>query len=186
MTPNPAAPWRRLVTALSLALALVLAVGVSLAADPAGEGEFTALDQATQDLKQEILELNRDLFLLEEELLFPSSTQVAVFVSLDVGEFFELDSVQVKLNDEVVANYLYTERELTALRRGGVHRVYTGNLRTGDHELVAFFVGKGPQDRDYKRGATVSFEKGLEQKFLELQIVDHEGGHRPEFSVKEW
>lgn len=154
--------------------------------EPASQPEFKTLDTQVQSLKQEVLELNRDLFVLEEELLYPATTQVAVFLSLDVGKFFQLDSVQIKIDDKIVANYLYTERELAALARGGVQRIYTGNLRVGKHELVAFFVGKGPHDRDYRRGATVSFEKSGEPKFIELRIVDADQRQQPEFSVKQW
>jgi len=82
-----------------------------------------------------------------------------MFVSMDIGVMFDLDSVQIKLDDKLVASYLYTPLEVQALHRGGVQRVYLGNLRTGEHELVAFFTGKGPHDRDYKRGATVKFDK---------------------------
>jgi hypothetical protein len=155
-------------------------------AEPASQPEFKTLDTQVQSLKQEVLELNRDLFVLEEELLYPATTQVAVFLSLDVGKFFQLDSVQVKIDDKIVANYLYTERELAALARGGVQRIYTGNLRVGKHELVAFFVGKGPHDRDYRRGTSVTFEKSGEPKFIELKIVDADQRQQPEFSVKQW
>ncbi len=92
-----------------------------------------------------MVDLNRDLFVLEEELLFPANTQVAVFVSMDVGDFFALDSVTLKIDQKEVANYLYTPREAEALLKGGVHRVYLGNLKVGEHELVALFSGKGPQ-----------------------------------------
>lgn len=146
----------------------------------------TSLDDEVQDLKKQVLELNRDLFLLEEELLFPSNTQVSVFVSVDVGEFFALDAVEVKIDDKEVAHYLYTQRELEALTRGGVHRIYIGNLRTGEHELTAFFTGKGPEGRDYKRGATATIEKGLGPKYVELKIVDRTTSYQPEFVVKEW
>ena len=98
-----------------------------------------------QALKKEVLDLNRELFVLEEELLFPANTQVAVFVSMDVGEFFALDSVTLKLDNKEVANYLYTEREAQALLKGGVHRVYIGNLKAGEHELIALFTGPGPE-----------------------------------------
>ena len=148
--------------------------------------QFRTLDTQVQSLKQEVLELNRDLFVLEEELLYPATTQVAVFLSLDVGKFFQLDSVQVKIDDKIVANYLYTERELEALARGGVQRIYTGNLRVGKHELVAFFVGKGPRERDYRRGTTATFEKTGETKYIELKIMDAEQRQQPEFSVKQW
>jgi len=157
-------------------------------AAPAGTstGDFKSLDGEVQGLRKEVLDLNRDLFLLEEELLFPANTQVAVFLSLDVGTFFELDSVQLKLDNKEVANYLYTDREVEALNRGGVHRVFIGNLKTGKHELVAFFTGKGPHERDYKRGANLNFEKGVGAKYLELRISDRQSLQQPEFTVKEW
>ncbi len=144
------------------------------------------LDGRVQDIKNEALQLNRDLMVLEEELLFPANTQVAVFVSLDVGKLFALDSVQVKLDDKEVANYLYTPAEVASLVRGGVQRLYLGNLRSGTHELVAYFVGKGPHDRDYRRGTTLKFDKGAEPKYIELQIRDSTGKLQPEFSVKVW
>ena len=144
------------------------------------------LDGRVQDVKSDVIKLNRDLLVLEEELLFPANTQVALFVSMDVGKMFELDSVQVKLDDKVVAAYLYTPLEVAALHRGGVQRVWLGNLKTGEHELVAFFTGKGPHDRDYKRGATVKFEKGTEARYIELRIKDSEGKLQPEFDVKLW
>lgn len=144
------------------------------------------LDNRVQDAKSEVIKLNRDLLVLEEELLFPANTQVALFVSMDVGKLFELDSVQIKLDDKLVAAYLYTPLEVAALHRGGVQRVYLGNLKTGTHELVAFFTGKGPHDRDYKRGATVKFEKDTNAKYIELRIQDAMGKLQPEFDVKLW
>ncbi|MEO8921504.1 MAG: hypothetical protein ABI330_01505 [Caldimonas sp.] len=144
------------------------------------------LDGRVQDVKSDVIKLNRDLLVLEEELLFPANTQVALFVSMDVGKTFELDSVQVKLDDKIVANYLYTALEVESLHRGGVQRVYLGNLRTGEHELTAFFTGKGPHERDYRRGATVKFEKTTEAKYIELRIQDSTGKLQPEFDVKLW
>ena len=146
----------------------------------------TSLDDEVQSLKQEVLALNRDLFLLEEELLFPSSTQVAVFVSMDVGEFFALDSVQLKVDNKVVTNYLYTEREVNALHRGGVQRLFMGNLKSGEHELVAIFTGKGPNGRDYRRGASHVITKSLGPKFVELKITDLASKEQPDFEIKEW
>jgi hypothetical protein len=163
-----------------------VATDAAAAAPAAGTGDFRSLDGEVQGLKKEVLDLNRDLFMLEEELLFPANTQVAVFLSFDVGQFFELDSVQLRLDNKEVTNYLYTEREVAALNRGGVHRVYLGNLKTGKHELVAFFTGKGPHARDYRRGANLTFEKGVGAKYLELRISDRASAQQPEFTVKEW
>jgi hypothetical protein len=158
------------------------------AADAPAEAapDTRGLDQEVQGLKKDVVDLNRDLFVLEEELLFPANTQVAVFLSMDVGDFFALDSVQLKIDQKEVINYLYTPREVEALLRGGVHRLYLGNLKVGKHELVAFFSGKGPNDRDYKRGASLSFEKGIGAKYLELKINDRQRKQQPEFEIKDW
>ena len=156
------------------------------AAEAASRNEFRSLDKDVQDLKKEVLDLNRDLFLLEEELLFPANSQVAFFVSMDVGEYFELDSVQLKINGKEVANYLYTEREAGSLVRGGVHRLHMANLKTGDHELIAIFTGSGPHTRDYRRGATLNFSKGIGAKYVELEITDRVPKQQPEFVIKEW
>ena len=162
------------------------AAPVAPPAAAAGGEEFKSLDQEVQALKKEVLDLNRELFVLEEELLFPANTQVAVFVSMDVGEFFALDSVTLKVDNKEVANYLYTQREAEALLKGGVHRVYIGNLKAGEHELMALFTGQGPNVRDYRRGATIKLEKGVGAKYVELKISDRAARAQPEFIVKEW
>jgi hypothetical protein len=148
--------------------------------------DFKTLDQEVQGLKKDVIDLNKDLFVLEEELLFPANTQVALYVSMDVGTFFALDSVTVKIDNKEVKNYLYTAREADALLKGGVQQIYLGNLKVGKHELVAFFTGKGPVERDYKRGATLSFDKGVGAKYLELKITDRVAKHQPEFTIKDW
>jgi len=156
------------------------------AGDATGAASTRALDEQIQDLKQSVVDLNRDLFVLEEELLFPANTQVAVFVSMDVGAFFALDSVTLKIDNREVSNYLYTPREVAALVKGGVQRLYVGNLKSGTHELVALFAGKGPNDRDYRRGASAKFEKGVGAKYLELRISDRVRSQQPEFEIKDW
>jgi hypothetical protein len=165
--------------------AVTAAPGTSPTPD-APAGDFKTLDQEVQGLKKDVIDLNKDLFVLEEELLFPANTQVAVYVSMDVGTFFALDSVTIKVDNKEVKNYLYTAREADALLKGGVQQIYLGNLKVGKHELVAFFTGKGPVERDYKRGATINFDKGVGAKYLELKITDHVAKHQPEFTIKDW
>jgi len=188
-TPAPAAASGPSTTPAP-APAAAAASGTTVAVAPASAASAPplapTLDGRVQDVKSDVIKLNRDLLVLEEELLFPANTQVALFVSMDVGKMFELDSVQIKLDDKVVAAYLYTPLEVAALHRGGVQRVWLGNLKTGEHQLVAYFTGKGPHDRDYKRGATVKFDKGTEAKYIELRIRDSMGKLQPEFDVKLW
>ena len=171
---------------LFLAGSLVLHVNTVNADSDDSTTTAASLDDEIQSLKKQVLALNRSLFMLEEELLFPSNTQIAVFLSMDIGEFFSLDSVQLKIDNKVVSNYLYTRREVEALHRGGVQRLYMGNLKTGEHELVAIFTGKGPNGRDYRRGAELVVNKNLGARFVELKIVDNESSEQPDFSIKEW
>jgi hypothetical protein len=181
--PMPTAPAPGASAAPDGGAAPDAAPAASSAAPPA---DFKTLDQEVQGLKKDVIDLNKDLFVLEEELLFPANTQVALYVSMDVGTFFALDSVTVKIDNKEVKNYLYTAREADALLKGGVQQIYLGNLKVGKHELVAFFTGKGPVERDYKRGATLTFDKGVGAKYLELKITDHVAKHQPEFTIKDW
>lgn len=167
------------------AAALQPAPAQSAAADAQGP-PAGAVDEQVQSLKSDVLDLNRDLFVLEQELLYPANTQVAVFVSIDAGTFFALDSVQLKIDGKEVADYLYTPREVHALVQGGVQRLYVGNLKVGKHELVAFFTGKGPHDLDYTRGATLDFQKDIGAKYLELTITDDQHKLQPQFRIKDW
>ena len=164
-----------------------MTASITAAVDTAvAQEEFRSLDEDVQALKKEVLDLNRDLFLLEEELLFPANSQVAFFISMDIGEYFALDSVSLRIDGKEVANYLYTQREADALVRGGVHRLHIENLKVGEHELVAVFTGKGPQARDYRRGATMNIEKGIGAKYVELSISDKISKQQPEFVIREW
>lgn len=172
--------------ALLLAAGGLASAGAARADDTAAASAARGVDQDVQALKLELVSLNRDLFRLEEEILYPASTQVAVFLSMNTGTFFQLDSVTLKVDDKEVANYLYTEREAEALRRGGVQKLYIGNLKAGQHELVAFFSGKGPHDVDYRRGATLTVDKTVGAKYVELRITDREKAMQPEFVVRQW
>lgn len=158
-----------------LVMALLCAAGLTSA---------DTLDQDMEALKKDLAMLKRDLVILEEDLLFPASSQVSVFLSMDVGEFFQLDSVTLKLNDKEVTHYLYTERQTDALFRGGVQKLYVGNVKQGTNEFTAFFVGRGPEGRDFRRATTIEFEKAFEPTFVELSISDSEASYQPEFHAK--
>ena len=171
---------------VALLLSFLLASVSAAQSENSPESAQKNLAGEVQDIKQLSLELNRDLFILEEELLFPSNTQLAVFLSMDVGEFLALDAVKLSIDGVVVSNYLYTDRQLDALHRGGVQRLHMGNRKNGEHEIVAVFTGKGPHGRDYRRGTTLIVEKTSQAKHLELKISDSQALQQPEFLVKEW
>lgn len=143
----------------------------------------TDLAGEMETLKQALVNLNRDLFILEEDLLFPSSTQVAVYLSMDVGEYFKLDSVELKIDGKLATHYLYTDRQVNALYKGGVQRLYVGNVNQGTREITAFFIGTGPENRPYKRAVNLAFDKDDEAATIELKIIDSTSKQQPTFSA---
>ncbi len=158
-----------------IALALwVLLLGLPLGSLQA-EAEQPALAAEMEEIRLGLVQLRRDLAILEEDLLYPASSQLAVYLAVDVGEFFALDAV---------THHLYTHRQVEALHLGGVQRLYIGNVRQGQHELTAVFTGKGPQGREYRRATSVSFEKTFEPVYVELSIQDSTASYQPEFFAR--
>lgn len=175
---------RRILNCWVLPLTAVLMHASVFAAE--SEDQFQSLDEQLEALKKEVISINRELFTLEEELLFPANTQTFFFLSTDGDELFSLDSIELSIDGKVVSNYLYTEREIDALARGGVQRLHIENLKKGEHEVVAIFIGKGPKGRDYRRGASFKFDKDFEPKYIELKIVESTEKNQPEFVIEEW
>lgn len=144
------------------------------------------LSKEIQSLKKSVVDLNKDLQLMEEELLFPSSTQLSLFVSLDIGQFFTLESIKVKLDGKQVSSHLYSDKQRQALARGGVQRLYITNLNLGKHTLAAFFTGIGPNGRPYKRATELEFQKKQGSQYLELAIIDDSAKQEAKFTIKQW
>lgn len=145
--------------------------------------EPSKIDQEMEDVKKALVDLKRDLVILEEDLLFPASSQVSVFLSMDVGDLFQLDAVSLKLNGKEVTHHLYTDKQVDALYRGGVQKLFVGNVKQGDNRVTAFFTGRGPAGRDFRRATTVEFEKTFEPTFIELAISDETADYQPEFKA---
>jgi hypothetical protein len=133
--------------------------------------QIKGLDEQVQEIKSDVLSIAAELNQLEEKLLYPSNTQVAVFVSLVSGETFRLDSVDIQLDGKPVAHYLYTFKELEALQKGGVQRIYTGNVRPGDHDLQVLVIGKTGGGTDFKRSEHFTVSKNVGPKIVELALA---------------
>lgn len=170
-----------------IGLVLSALISMSTYADDTAKAVKTSAGVGVSDdlegLKKSLLKLKRDLVILEEDLLFPASSQVAVYLSMDVGDLFSLDAVTLKLNGKNVHHHLYTEKQVDALYRGGVQKLFVGNVKQGKNRVTAFFTGRGPNGRDYRRAATIDFEKSFEPTFVELAIADSEANYQPEFSA---
>lgn len=164
--------WRRLLCAV-----LLLCSGVAVA------GELS--DDSAQ-FRRDILDINKRLLLMEEELLFPADTRVTLFLSLDVGRFFTPDAVTLKLDGDTLVSHLYTEREIRALRNGAVQRLHTTNLRNGEHELTAFVTGIGPNGREIRRAGTLTFEKASGQHYIQVRLEDDAAAQQPNIVFRNW
>ncbi|MFQ5579468.1 MAG: AraC family transcriptional regulator [Nitrospiria bacterium] len=181
--------FNKLLVFLFILFFVVLSSGQEVlmaASRPAPKDNIESLDPKIQTLKEEILELNSLLFRLQEDLLFPEDSSLVVFLSVEGGDYFNLDSVKLQLDDTMVSSYLYTQREVSALRKGGIQRLYTGNIKSGTHQLVAIFTGTGPQEKDYKRAETISIEKEKGASFIKIIIRDDGKKKQPEFKYETW
>ncbi len=143
------------------------------------------LSRQIHNLKQNVLDLNRDLSLLERELLYPSS-ESAIFVSVDVGTPIRLVDVNLTLNGKHVGYHFYSEQEFTALTNGGIHRIFHGNLPSGRHTLEATVTGYDPQGKDYQKTTSHTFIKQAGRKMLELRVVDDLSTMQHRFEFREW
>jgi hypothetical protein len=161
-------------TVRNVLLGLQLVVSTVWAQDAARQ-EMRSLDEQVQEIKADVLGIARDLSLLEERLLYPSNTQVAVFVDLAAGETFRLDAVQLSIDGELVAHYIYSFKELEALQNGGVQRVYTGNVATGSHDMTVVVNGKLQSGREFSSSRSFTFSKDVEPKLLGLTLAASSG-----------
>jgi hypothetical protein len=161
----------------TVVLALLSGVaGLPVAAQEASRQQMQGLDEQVQEIKSDVLSIAAELRGLEERLLYPSNTQVAVFVSLGEGESFRLDSVEIQIDGAPVARHIYSFKELEALQKGGVQRIYTGNVPTGDHRLEVSVAGKLPGGKDLRGTERFTFSKGVEPELVGITLAGGEGG----------
>lgn len=165
----------RLIRILSVMLLICGPYVTSGAQNLTGE-DLRSLDGQVQEIKSDVLSIASELNNLEERLLYPSNTQVAVFVSIAENEMFRLDAVQIEIDGELTTHHIYSFKELEALQKGGVQRIYTGNIATGDHQLSVTMIGKLKNGKDFNRSYSFSFIKGVEPKTLGVTLGGMETG----------
>jgi hypothetical protein len=158
--------WRSFIIGISVFVSGFAAYGQEVS-----RTQIKGLDEQVQEIKSDVLGIAAELNQLEEKLLYPSNTQVAVFLSLAGGEIFRLDSVEIRLGGKAVAHHLYTFKELEALQKGGVQRIYTGNIRTGEHDLQVSVMGKSAGGDDFRKTENFKVDKGAGPKIVEISLA---------------
>lgn len=152
-------------------LVLVCCCIGSAVARAGSKEQMQGLDEQVQEIKSDVLGIAAELGRLEEKLLYPSNTEVALFVSLDAGASFRLDSVEIQIDGKPVARHIYSFKELEALQKGGVQRIYTGNIPTGAHQLAVSVAGKLPGGEDFSGSQNFGFSKEVEPKIVEIKLT---------------
>src|SRR5213594_2929613 len=166
--------------------ALLLCLGSVLGwAQQNDQQQMRGLDEQVQEIKSDVLSIAAELNQLEEKLLYPSGTQVAIFVALAKGDQMRLDAVRLEIDGQLVAHYIYSAKELEALRKGGVQRIYVGNVATGDHQLEVLVDGKLEGGADFSRTERFGFHKDVKPKLVELMLAGPDAGKTP-IKLEEW
>jgi hypothetical protein len=149
----------------------VFVLGFAAYGQEVSREQIKGLDEQVQEIKSDVLSIAAELNQLEEKLLYPSNTQVAVFVSLVNGETFRLDSVEIRLGGKPVAHHIYTFKELEALQKGGVQRIYTGNIQTGPHDLQVSVIGKSAGGAEFRKTENFNVNKDVGPKIVEISLA---------------
>lgn len=173
----------RFVTTL-LFIALAGFVGLASAQEITRE-QIKGLDEQVQDIKKDVLAISTELNLLEEKLLYPSNTQVSLFISIAEDDDFRLDSVEIELDGKAVAHHIYSFKELEALHAGGMQRIYTGNIRSGTHEIKVGYAGKTSTGNDYSKVASYQYDKGVGPGLVEIGLAGPGSGSKS-IEFKDW
>jgi hypothetical protein len=147
--------------------------------------QMRGLDEQIQEIKSDALRMSAELSQLEEKLLYPSGTQVAIFVALAKGDTMRLDAVRLQIDGQLVTHYIYSAKELQALRKGGVQRIYVGNVATGDHKLDVLVDGKLEGGADFNHTGQFTFRKEVKPKLVGLTLAGPRSGNTP-IALGEW
>lgn len=150
---------------------LISATSGVCTAEEVSREQIKGLDEQVQDIKTDVLAISTDLVQLEEKLLYPSNTQVSLFVSLVQGEKFRLDAMEIKIDGKEATHHLYTFKELEALQKGGVQRIYTGNIRSGEHTLDVTLIGKTAGNSDFRHSESYKFTKDVAPRLVEIKLA---------------
>jgi hypothetical protein len=161
-------------------LALLLCPGsIQGWAQQDAQQQMRGLDDQVQEIKSDVLSIGQELNRLEEKLLYPSGTQVSIFISVARGDQMRLDAVRLQIDGQLIAHHIYSFKELEALRKGGVQRVYVGNVATGDHQLEVLVDGKLESGAEFSRTERFTFSKEVKPKLLGLTVAGPSAGNNP-------
>ena len=146
----------------------------------------TEVDRELQALKNDTIQLSRELLAAERSMLFPDQTLASIYVSVKVSGFL-LDSISVRINEAQPYDHRYGNSEsLALLKEGGWHRLARLRLEPGTYRMQAEFTGHffdaKPGEPPVKGRVETLFEKGLSELDLVLPISRNSRLDKPSLS----
>jgi hypothetical protein len=137
-------------------------------------GEVPSVNSKIQKLKKRAEQLHKDLATLEADLLYPASSQMAVYVSI-THPSFDLDSLKMTINGEEATSYLYSDEQVSAFSQGGVQQLYLDNVAPGYFEIEISINGTNDESSPTNFLISERFHKDDTALALEL-IIDSSVG----------
>lgn len=171
---------------ISILLMSLVSVGVLAQQTNAPEIPAVEVNAQALSIKQSVLELNKDLYQLEQDLLSPATTRAAVYFSLDKGKFYQPYSINIVIDNKAPIQYLYTDKQVHALRQGAVQPLKNLNLGPGKHSINA--VVKGVSDKGVERDLTIkeTVEKNDGPLYIELKVQENAKTGNAELIISQW
>lgn len=164
-----------------------VSIGLMFALWVASSSVFaTALDDEIAALKAEVSAHSNEIFELEQKVLHPVDTRLAVFLTLANPDGLDLDSVELFVNGKPVATHHYSIRERSSLEQGGIQQLFTGNLANGSHELKAIITARAANDRFVRRESFHRFQKRPGALRLQVGLEAKAPDFEPRVSFAEW
>lgn len=131
------------------------------------------LGEQVQNVKKDVLSIAKELDQLEEQLLYPSHTQMSIFISLRNQSKLRLDSVDIELDGKEVAHHLYTANEIEAFNAGGVQKIFTGNVTLGMHDMKVTMRGQSASGDTVRIVKSFPVEKEIKAGIAELSLSEN-------------
>ncbi|MEH6569073.1 MAG: hypothetical protein V7709_08365 [Halioglobus sp.] len=147
---------------------------------------FVELDGELQAIKNELLAIDRDILSIGEESDPSGEQPLIVLVSVEAGTPANPASIRLQLDGNVVSHHKYTNSENEALRVGGVHRLYSGRVSEGQHDLLVTLIGKTDEDREFSRQRSTTITVSEGRQYLELELAISAKNPEPDVNIRQW
>ncbi|MEC7378202.1 MAG: AraC family transcriptional regulator [Pseudomonadota bacterium] len=166
---------------MSILLVTLILAGTLIPASAA-----PTLDEQIAALTGQVAEHAAEVLALEQKLLHPPNTRLAVFLTLKSRDALNLDSVELFVNDQPVAAHFYTDRERASLERGGVQQLFIGNVANGEHELKTVITARSADEDFVRRETSHRFRKRPGVLRLQMSLEARAPDYEPRVAFREW